>query len=603
MKSMWMEHLSGALAESGIAAYMWDAGEDRFEWAGNLRGLLGLADCDFPRSNSQFHMLLNPQHVPERLARLHELLQKHRDGAEAEAELSVRYRIRRANGSYADVVENATLREDGQTGQKILCGFLRLHESAIGQKEEVAPAVTFVDAGMGHYGRIALQRRMEEWHTAGKEAGLESESCDHSYLLVAGIDRLSLFNEAFGPHYADEVIEKTGQRLRQIAGSGGHVVRIDGDVFGIFFEQAPHGEMTATARYIINNFHDAPLQTSKGPSAMCVSIGGASVNRRQRIDSATILTRAEVAMRSAKQQGRNCFVAYRDSSAQANDTRLLLESGNGFLRALKDNRVRLAFQPIMSAEKESVSFHECLIRLIDEEGRMVSAAQFIPAVEKLGLGHLVDQYALRMAIQELTMFPDLSLSVNVSNLSLTHQDWLRGLVAALKDRPSVARRLIVEITENTMMGDVKRTLRVVRTLQDLGCRVALDDFGAGNTAFSQLNRLDVDMVKIDKSFVRNIKNDHNHLFVRTLQALAEGIEVETVGEGAETMADARLLAGDGVNYIQGYVFGFPQAERVWLPKDHAYRRMNSGVCAEEQVRDNAERNADLIRAAVETRRA
>jgi EAL domain-containing protein (putative c-di-GMP-specific phosphodiesterase class I) len=280
-------------------------------------------------------------------------------------------------------------------------------------------------------------------------------------------------------------------------------------------------------------------------------------------------------MRAAKEQGRNCFVAYKESHQQTGGARLLLESGNAFLRALKDNRVRLAFQPIISTAKENVSFHECLIRMVDENGKLHSAAQFIPAVEKLGLGHLVDQFALRAAIQELTMFPDLNLSVNVSNLSLTHQDWLRGLVAALKDRPSVAQRLIIEITENTMMGDLDRTLRVIGTLRDLGCRVALDDFGAGSTAFSQLNQLDIDMVKIDKSFVRNISRDHNHLFVRTLQTLAEGIDVETVGEGAETANDARTLAGDGINYIQGYVYGFPQIERVWLPKDHAYRQVAS----------------------------
>jgi EAL domain-containing protein (putative c-di-GMP-specific phosphodiesterase class I) len=257
---------------------------------------------------------------------------------------------------------------------------------------------------------------------------------------------------------------------------------------------------------------------------------------------------------------------------------------------MQENRVKLAFQPVINSKQQKVSFHECLIRLIDEKGKLHSAGQFIPAIERLGLGPMVDQFALRMAIQELTMFPDLELSVNVSNLSLTHQDWLRGLVAALRDRPSVARRLIVEITESAIIDNLDRTTRVVRTLQDLGCRVALDDFGAGYTAFAQLRKLDVDIVKIDKSFIRNMDEDHNHLFVKTLQALADGINVETVGEGAETTADASKLTADGVTHIQGYIYGFPQVERVWLPKDHVYRRIkledgDGAIAADDQHRE------------------
>ena len=138
----------------------------------------------------------------------------------------------------------------------------------------------------------------------------------------------------------------------------------------------------------------------------------------------------------------------------------------------------------------------------------------------MGLSRLVDHHALRMAIQELTMFPDLRLSVNVSNLSLNTHDWLRNLVSALRDRPSVAQRLIVEVTESAVINDPTTLKRIVSTLKDLGCRVALDDFGAGYTAFSQLKDLKVDIVKIDKSFIRNINEEHNHLFVRTLKSLA-----------------------------------------------------------------------------------
>src|SRR5690606_8042993 len=112
----------------------------------------------------------------------------------------------------------------------------------------------------------------------------------------------------------------------------------------------------------------------------------------------------------------------------------------------------------------------------------------------------------------------------------------------------------------------------VRTLQALGARVALDDFGTGNTSFRQIKELGVDIVKIDKSFVRRMATTYdNRLFVQTLQKLAEGCSIETVGEGAETAQEVEMLQKDGITYIQGYAYGFPSVERLWLGQDDLAR--------------------------------
>ncbi len=597
MNDIWFEKLSSVLSGKGVAAYMWDAGADRFEWSGDIFGLLGIGKDACPSNNAGLQQLINPRQAAQRLMALHELMAKAVPGQSPALEVS--YDIRRANGTHVHVEEQATLRVSEAGASRVLYGFIRTAARDFSAMENLSsgasPAPGILDSGMSHYGRVSLQRAVESWI----EAPPDGRNL-FSYLLAVGIDRLSLFNEAFGARFADEVIEKTGARLAQLVGDTSHVTRLDGDVFGVFFHTAPYNEMASVARFILNNFQDAPLQTSRGPLAAGVSIGGVSIDRTIKTDAATLVTRAETAMRSAKKQGRNCFTAYREDSAAASETRDIIQSGNAFMKALKDNRVRLAFQPIMNAKLQNVSFHECLIRYIDETGKVHSAGEFIPAIEKMGLGQVVDQQALRLAIHELTMFPDLQLSVNVSNLSLVNQDWLRGLVAALRDRPSVARRLVVEITESAMMRDVEHTLRVVRTLQDLGCRVALDDFGAGCTAFVQLKALDVDIVKIDKSFIRNLKEAHNHLFVKTLQTLADGIDIETVGEGAETPAEAGILIRDGITHIQGYVYGFPQTERVWLPRDHIHRRGEPEHTRVETIQ--GERGDDAMMAAARTGR-
>ncbi len=579
MSDIWLKHLSATLSEHGLIAYMWNANEDRFQWAGNARVVLGLEIQDQPQNNAQFHKMINPQQAPQRLATLHELMGRVTAAGDAKivSGFTAHYKIRRGDGAHVDVEESTTMHIEEGTGHKLLCGFLKVkaaeplvHTGGNAPGKIIMPE-TIHDSGTCHHGRLSIRYKVDEWMTMGLGQSAVG------YLLVVGMDRLSLMNEAFGARYADELIEKTGLRLRQITGDTGYVSRIDGDVFGILFPQAPHNEMAAVAQFMLNNFYDTPIQTSKGPIGISISVGGIALDCQSARDSATLITRAEMAMQAAKEKGRSCFVSYQEAVSQAVSNRMLLESGDEFLRALKDNRVRLAFQPILNSKSHDVTFHECLIRMIDENGKILQAGQFVPAVEKLGLSRLVDQYSIRMAVQELSLFSNLELSVNVSNMTLTNQDWLRSLVSALRDRPSLARRLIIEITESAAITDIDRTVRVVRTLKDLGCRVALDDFGTGYTAFSQIRDMDIDMVKIDKSFIRNIGEDQNHLFIKALQLLADGVNVETVGEGAETMADAQRLAGDGIDHIQGYVFGFPAIERIWLPKNHVFRQIPTEI--------------------------
>lgn len=573
MSDVWFKHLSATLSENGLVAYIWDTGRDHFEWTGDMFSLFGLSESDLPRAHQDFHRLINPQYLPHRIAAFHELMGKTAVGDDV-PQMKVNYKFRRANGMQVNIEETASLYTDAY-GDAMVRGILRIvAEPPVAVSVTSRAPVVSTDRGSSHYGRIAVIQKIDEWQSHHIHSGEGNNSL--GYLLVAGIDRLSMYNEAFGPRYTDELLEKSYHRLGQIVGQNGTVHRIDGDVFALFFPQAPHNEMAAVGKYILNNFQDRPLQGSQGPVGISVSIGGINLDISQHGDPASILVKAEMAMRHAKDQGRSCYVSYREAADRSQHNRLLLSSGDQFLNALKDNRVKLAFQPIMNADDRKASFHECLIRLIDENGKMQSAGQFFPAIEKLGLSRLVDQFALRTAMHELSLFPDLSLSVNVSPATLMNRSWLRGLVLSLRDSPSVAKRLIVEVTESAVIENPEQVTMIVRTLRDLGCRVALDDFGAGYTAFSQLKDLDLDIVKIDKSFVRGIGVETNRLFVKTLQSLADGVNVKTVAEGAETMGEADMLALDGIDYIQGYIYGFPQVERVWLPKEHTHRHILIG---------------------------
>jgi EAL domain-containing protein (putative c-di-GMP-specific phosphodiesterase class I) len=156
------------------------------------------------------------------------------------------------------------------------------------------------------------------------------------------------------------------------------------------------------------------------------------------------------------------------------------------------------------------------------------------------------------------------LSINVSGLTAVDPIWLSQLSSRLENRRDVAERLTLEITETVALDDIDESSRFVSTLGSLGCRVALDDFGAGFTSFRHLRTLNVDMVKIDGSFVRELaQHPDNLLFVRALIRLAKGIGLKTVAEWVETEEEAAMLREEGVDFLQGWHCGKPSIEPAW----------------------------------------
>jgi len=232
----------------------------------------------------------------------------------------------------------------------------------------------------------------------------------------------------------------------------------------------------------------------------------------------------------------------------------------------------LAFQPVVCAATGIVDYFECLLRMRDEKGSVVPAGEFISVIEELGLIGRIDRYVLGSTIEELATDPDVRLGFNISGLTACDRPWLRLLISQLRHRPELARRLVVEITETAALSDIEESARFVDTLRGLGCRVALDDFGAGHTSLRHLQILPVDIVKIDGSLVRNLtKRPQCRVFLRHLLGLAKGFGLGTIAECVESAEEAALLRSEGIEYLQGYHFGRPSLERAWLTAARADR--------------------------------
>jgi len=233
--------------------------------------------------------------------------------------------------------------------------------------------------------------------------------------------------------------------------------------------------------------------------------------------------------------------------------------------ALERRDVLLAFQPVVqSKENGEVAFYEGLIRVLDEDGRVIPARDFMDSVETMELGRLLDCLALEMGLIALAEAPDLRLAVNMSARSIGYPRWLKTLNDGLDRDPTVAERLILEITESSAMVMPDLVTDFMRDLQARGIAFSLDDFGAGTTALRYLREFYFDILKIDGQFIRGIAdNVDNQVLAAAMIAIARHFDMFTVAESVETAQDAAWLAAAGIDCMQGYAFGAPSLVPPW----------------------------------------
>ena len=228
--------------------------------------------------------------------------------------------------------------------------------------------------------------------------------------------------------------------------------------------------------------------------------------------------------------------------------------------ALAAGRTSLAFHPIMTADATPhIAFYEGLVRIRDDAGRIIPAGHFMPLIEDNVMGRQVDCASLTLAFRHLKQNPGLRLSINLSARSLGDGEWRRILDDGLRDRAMLGERLIFEISESSAMMLPDVMMRFMAEMQPKGVAFALDGFGAGMIAFRYLKDFMFDLVKIDKSFIRDIDRDpDNQVLAEALIAVAHQFEMFAIADGVETEEAAAFLRNIGVDALQGYLFGVPR---------------------------------------------
>lgn len=242
-------------------------------------------------------------------------------------------------------------------------------------------------------------------------------------------------------------------------------------------------------------------------------------------------------------------------------------------RAITKKDVLLAYQPVVKANNPQMpAFYEGLIRIYDENHEILPAAEFMHVAETQETGRIIDCLALELGIATLSEQPALRLSINMSARSIGYPRWMETLNRGLAADKTVAERLILEITESSAMIMPELVTVFMSDLHRRGICFALDDFGAGYTAFRYLKDFYFDIVKIDGQFCSNIQNDpNNQVLTAALISIAQQFDMFTVAESIEDPAEAEFLQAAGIDCLQGYYFGRPTTMPPWLEQSDSQR--------------------------------
>lgn len=538
--------ISAAMAAAGIAAYEYDYAEDRLRWSLNAGEVLDLPDYEVPLSGRALHRLIGPQAATLRLAATPPpVLSADRIGPD--------YRLVYDLMPRGGKPQGVRIEESGSW-------FGPEGQPAVGARGSVRvlPRNVEMAAPTRLYGPDRRLDRDELLQSLDDRLQLlEAEGGTAVFLIIAVLD-IGRINANFGYETGDRVIDVAGERILRRMRQGDVFGSFSGHKFGAILNDCDeHALIIATERF---------REAVRGEAIDCdgaavradIAIGAVMLPQHA-LTGAMAANRAEEALGDARRDLDRHLTLYEPSAARDALRRRNVEVAETIQRGLAEERFVLAYQPIARSDDREVIYYEALSRLVLPSGEIVSGGPYVEAAENLGLIRRLDMRALTLVMADLQASPSLKLSVNVSPETLADPTWLSMLVAGARRDGNALKRLTIEITETAALSRIDDLRHMIATVRDIGCRIAIDDFGSGHTSLRMLRDIKPDWLKIDGTFIRDIARDADAVvFVRALTTLAGHFGIRTVAEFVQDEAAAVLLAELGISAFQGQLIGEPR---------------------------------------------
>jgi diguanylate cyclase (GGDEF)-like protein/PAS domain S-box-containing protein len=386
-------------------------------------------------------------------------------------------------------------------------------------------------------------------------------------LLFFDLDEFKHINDTFGHRAGDAILIRVAGEMSAHVRRNEIFSRLGGDEFAILVPDVREDELEVLAERVVNTIPQIPFHFEGQNLRMTTSLGIA-VFPDQAANAEELVAHADAAMYQAKDAGKNAWRIYSQNSDVSRQMLTRIAWNERIRNALRQNLLYLDFQGVYHANEGRLSHIEALVRMKDEAnlGNVIMPVSFIPLAEKSGAILEIDRWVIQSSIALLASSSSVPpIAVNISGRSFDEPELPLFIRDELRKQDVSPKRLMVELTETSAVSDLHDAQRFIDALHETGCRVCLDDFGSGFSSFAYLKHLDVDVVKIDGLFIRNLPNDHdNQVFVKAIVDVARGMRKLTVAESVEDRQTLEMLKGFGVDMLQGYFLEAPRPDHLAL---------------------------------------
>ncbi|HEX5757152.1 MAG TPA: EAL domain-containing protein [Arenimonas sp.] len=383
-------------------------------------------------------------------------------------------------------------------------------------------------------------------------------------LLYLDLDQFKLVNDTSGHSAGDELLAQLAIRLQRELDEGDLIARLGGDEFGILLGDGEPLRARRAAEALRETI-DAFVFSWEGKNySLSASIGMAFLDRPG-LSPRELLAMADTACYFAKERGRNRLHVFEEGDAEVNERRSEMEWIGRIRKAMEEGRLSLDYQELHPLRPEDGGAHfELLLRMRDEQGQPVAPGMFIPAAERFGLMPQLDRWVVETALSNFSRLhpqgDDVELcAINLSGATVDDEHFAAFVLEALQRHRVPARQVCFEITETAAVSNLARVLRFIERLRAVGCRFALDDFGAGMSSFGYLKNIPVDLIKIDGSFIRQLEDDAmSQAIVRAIADIGHQVGLQVIAEWVNTETTRELLRELGVDFVQGFMIHKPE---------------------------------------------
>jgi diguanylate cyclase (GGDEF)-like protein len=411
-------------------------------------------------------------------------------------------------------------------------------------------------------------------------------------VLIINLDHFKDVNDSLGHAAGDSLLQAAAARMKAALRPGDTVARLGADEFAVLLEEVGHAGDSLGAAERLDEAFRSPLEFAGGSLVISLSIGVAT-SSTARTSADELLRNAELAMYAAKAAGRSRVEVFVPSMLELATERVSLDQD--LRHAVERGELRLFLQPVISVDSGAIVGCEALVRWQHPSRGFVLPDTFIPLAEETGMISDIDTWVLDAACTQVASWrvsglADLVLAVNIAGRDLGRGEVVDRVSAALLKTGFPRDHLEVEITESSAVAQTVEALNELRHLRSAGIAVAIDDFGTGYSSLSKLATFPVDRLKIDRSFLTDIKHaDDDAPLVAAMIALAHRLGLQVTAEGVEIPEQLAFLRRHGCDLLQGYLFSPPvppdrfedllRAQQASQARARALSRLVESACA------------------------